>query len=232
MNDRQGFVMLSSYYEAIRTLEDSHRLALYDAIMAYVFDDREPQGMQGPAQGMFSLIKPNIDSSLRHYEARKRNGQKGGRPSKQKPSQNQAETKPEPNPKPKREPSGKRDKDKDKDKDMDKEYKDSRVAPETGSPPAVITLPLNDRSEYEVQEGQVKEWEALYPAVDVLQELRNMRGWLLANPEKRKTRRGVLRFVTAWLAREQDKGGTHGEVSNSGGNPGQTTGWGLSVTQL
>ena len=39
-----------------------------------------------------------------------------------------------------------------------------------------------------------------------MQELRKMIGWLEANPKKRKTKQGVLRFVTAWLAREQDKG--------------------------
>jgi hypothetical protein len=70
----------------------------------------------------------------------------------------------------------------------------------------VITLLLNDKSEYPVVRSQVDEWKQLYPAVDVLQELRNMKGWLIANPTKRKTRRGILRFINSWLAREQDKG--------------------------
>ena len=52
------------------------------------------------------------------------------------------------------------------------------------------------------------EWSELYPAVDVMQELRKMAGWLDANPSKRKTKRGILRFVNGWLAREQDKGRT------------------------
>ena len=73
--------------------------------------------------------------------------------------------------------------------------------------PAVISLPLNDKTWYSITQKQVDEWSGLYPAVDVMQELRKMVGWLDANPTKRKTKRGILRFVTGWLAREQDKGG-------------------------
>lgn len=30
----------------------------------------------------------------------------------------------------------------------------------------------------------------------------------MANPQKRKTRSGITRFITAWLAKEQNKGGS------------------------
>ena len=33
-----------------------------------------------------------------------------------------------------------------------------------------------------------------------------MRGWLMANPDRRKTKRGISRFINNWLSREQDKG--------------------------
>lgn len=75
----------------------------------------------------------------------------------------------------------------------------------SGSAP-VILLPLNDGSGYPITEEQCQEWAGLYPAVDVIQQLREMRGWLLSNQTKRKTRRGILAFVTRWLGREQDKG--------------------------
>ena len=39
-----------------------------------------------------------------------------------------------------------------------------------------------------------------------------MRGWCLANPTRRKTRRGVRRFINGWLAKVQDRGGTGGTV--------------------
>lgn len=85
------------------------------------------------------------------------------------------------------------------------------------TPEAVISVPLNDGSEYGVTQEQVDEWAKLFPAVDVLQTIRSMVAWSKANPAKRKTRKGVLRFVTGWLAREQDKGGRHPPPSAHGG---------------
>lgn len=76
-------------------------------------------------------------------------------------------------------------------------------------PPAIL-LPLIDGTEYPVTEAQVREFADLYRAVDVLAQLRAMRGWLLANPANRKTPNGILRFVTRWLGREQDKAGRAG----------------------
>ena len=67
---------------------------------------------------------------------------------------------------------------------------------------------LNTGEEYPITEGSISKWEQLYPAVDIRQELRKMRGWLDSNPTKRKTRGGVARFVTGWLSREQDRGGS------------------------
>ena len=69
----------------------------------------------------------------------------------------------------------------------------------------VIEIPLNDGSEYGVTQKESDEYATLYPAVDVLQELRSMRGWCLSNGGKKKTRSGVRRFINSWLAKEQDK---------------------------
>ena len=49
---------------------------------------------------------------------------------------------------------------------------------------------------------------ALYPAVDVMQEFRNMKGWLIGDRKRLKTRGGVKRFITGWLSREQNRGGS------------------------
>jgi hypothetical protein len=72
----------------------------------------------------------------------------------------------------------------------------------------VISLVLNDKSNFPVYQKQVNEWEELYPAVNVMQELRKMSGWLNSNPKKRKTKSGILRFINSWLSREQDSGGS------------------------
>jgi len=95
---------------------------------------------------------------------------------------------------------------------LGKDRKDTCAEPETASAPPVMMLPLNDGTDYPVSEEQCQEWAGLYPAVDVIQQLRNMRGWLLSNKDRRKTRRGISRFITSWLSREQDRGhGAGGE---------------------
>lgn len=93
-------------------------------------------------------------------------------------------------------------------------YGTSCAEPETVSAPPVISLVLNDKSFFDVTGEDVAKWEDLYPAVDVMQELRKMAGWCESNPTKRKTRRGIKSFITSWLSREQDKGG--GRYRNQG----------------
>ena len=83
------------------------------------------------------------------------------------------------------------------------------IAEEQQEPP-VITLLLNTGDEYGIVQKDIDEWKELYPAVDVMQELRNMKGWCKENKAKRKTERGIRRFITGWLSREQDRGGTRG----------------------
>lgn len=87
--------------------------------------------------------------------------------------------------------------------------KDISTEPEqAASMPPVITLPLNDNTEHPVYEHDIVQWRELYPAVDVLQELRNMKGWLIAIPHRRKTKRGINKFINSWLCKEQDKRST------------------------
>lgn len=80
------------------------------------------------------------------------------------------------------------------------------AAPATPASPPVVSISLNDGSDYHFSEEQVRELSGLYPAADVLAELRKMQGWAIANPTRRKTRSGLLRFATSWLSKEQDKG--------------------------
>ena len=56
----------------------------------------------------------------------------------------------------------------------------------------------------------------LYPAVDVIQQLRQMRAWLIANPRKKKTKSGINRFIVTWLSKEQDRGGVYGKEESRG----------------
>jgi hypothetical protein len=79
------------------------------------------------------------------------------------------------------------------------------ATPPAVSDDAVIRLPLNDGTEHGVKQADVDKWTGLYPAVDVMGELRKMVGWLDANPKNRKTKSGIGRFIAGWLSREQDR---------------------------
>lgn len=68
---------------------------------------------------------------------------------------------------------------------------------------------LNDGSEWKPTVTMFDEYKRLFPAVDVERQIAAMRAWSLANPSKRKTRSGVNRFVTNWLSKEQNKGGSN-----------------------
>ena len=75
--------------------------------------------------------------------------------------------------------------------------------------PPFIRLPLaKNGDEAEIHTRQIDDWREAYPGVDIEQALRNMRQWLIHNPTKRKTNRGIGRFITSWLAKEQDRGGS------------------------
>ena len=78
--------------------------------------------------------------------------------------------------------------------------------------PSVIGFLLNDGSEYGISRRQVDEFQRLFPAIDAMQELRNLTAWCLGNKPQRKTRSGAMRFVTNWLSRAQNRGGSSGNV--------------------
>ena len=75
----------------------------------------------------------------------------------------------------------------------------------------VPSIVLNDGSEWRPTIKDMEEWTELYSGVDVKQELGKMRQWCKSNPAKRKTARGVRRFVTSWLDRAQNN--NHGYYS-------------------
>ena len=100
--------------------------------------------------------------------------------------------------------------DKDMDKDMDKDSINT-ISPEpdkSAPDPSGIKLPLNDKTYYDVPLSDIELWKDTYPAADVEGELKRMIAWLESNPTKKKTRRGITRFINSWLSRTQDRGGS------------------------
>jgi len=75
-----------------------------------------------------------------------------------------------------------------------------------------IVVPLTPRDgDYEPPQKLVDEWATCYPGVDVPQTLREIRAWNLANPTRRKTRRGILKHINGWLNKEQCNSRAPGE---------------------
>jgi len=86
------------------------------------------------------------------------------------------------------------------------------VSPEAAQPPsepAVLAFPVvgsKDCHEWSLTQSQLDEWGPLYPGLDVLATCRNALAWARANPTKRKTAKGMPRFLVNWLTREQNQG--------------------------
>lgn len=67
----------------------------------------------------------------------------------------------------------------------------------------VPTIPLKDGSQYKPDLDLIAEWKRAYPLIDVIDQLHKMRLWCLCSPERRKTKRGVNRFINGWLSRQK-----------------------------
>jgi hypothetical protein len=60
---------------------------------------------------------------------------------------------------------------------------------------------LKNGQDWQPTDAQWDIWERAYPALNVYGELLKMDAWLLANPTRRKTERGMPKAVVAWLGR-------------------------------
>lgn len=70
----------------------------------------------------------------------------------------------------------------------------------------VEKIPLVNGLEWPVSRAFADELERLYPAVDTLQTLREIRAWNLTHPKNRKTERGIRAHINTWFNKEQNRG--------------------------
>lgn len=206
------------YYDnevIILRLPDEEAGKLFKSLFPYGRERIKPDFDESPALAMaFDILSMAIDRDKEKYvmrcEANRENGRKGGRPKKNQTYIEETEKSERLFSKPKKADKD-MDMDKDKHKDMDK-HKDniSDVCSEPEQPApnqSGILLPLNDKTLYDVPLDKIALWKDTYPAVDVEQELKRMIAWLDSNPARRKTKKGIERFINTWLSREQDRGG-------------------------
>lgn len=95
--------------------------------------------------------------------------------------------------------------------------------PENTKEPAVFELILNGGIKHPITQSQIDRWTEAYPGVDVYQALRSMGAWLEANPAKRKTARGINRFIVNWLDRDQNSGKNPRKGGVNNGTSGNTS---------
>lgn len=203
------------YYDnevIVLRLPDDEAGQLFKSLFPYGRERIKPDFDKNPALAMaFDILSMAIDRDKERYERRceanRENGRKGGLTKASNSKQSLA--------------NGKRglanlaDKDMDMDKHMEKEmHMDSSIDicpdPEKSTPEkSGILLPLNDSSFYDVPLDKMALWRDTYPAVDVERQLKRIAAWLDSNHTRRKTRRGIERFVNNWLSREQDEGGIY-----------------------
>ena len=87
--------------------------------------------------------------------------------------------------------------------------------------PAILTFPLAKKGEtFAVTQPDIGEWQESFPGIDVLLELRHCLQWSRDNPTRRKTKAGIRRHITSWLAKAQDR--ARAPTSASPGQGGQT----------
>lgn len=73
-----------------------------------------------------------------------------------------------------------------------------------------IIFSFQDKKFKGITNEDITLWSETYPACRIKSELLKMGDWLLSNPTKKK--KNYRRFISNWLTRSQDKGGTKGIV--------------------
>lgn len=85
--------------------------------------------------------------------------------------------------------------------------------PASVQPPAVLTFPTVGKThEWGLTEAKVAEYQEAFPGIDVLAECRKARQWCIDNPARRKTARGMGKFLFGWIERTQNRGGSSGQA--------------------
>ncbi len=199
------FCAYHSYLDALEPLTDAERGRLFVACLKYS-KSGEVGHLSGNERFVFPVFRGQIDRDNAKYANKCKKQADNANKRWNKDDANDAKAYDGiPNlPPHEKDANDAKTKEKEKEKAKDN-IPPSEVCGELpSSPPPAAVLPLVDGTDFEISVEMVAELSGLYPAVDVAQQLRSMRGWLLANPKNRKTKAGIMRFVNSWLSREQN----------------------------
>ncbi len=211
MSEKKSFKVYKEWSSQFQGLSDNDAGELIKAIFTYQSSGEAPSEMSPIVAMAFSFIKQQFDRDDESYEetsrARSEAGKKGGAP---KGNRNAAKKNGDDDKQNQAKSSKNKQNNPEEEEEVEEEVeveseKHSGECLASDVPSSLPSLILNDGSQYRVTASQLESWRLLYPAVDVEQQVRNMSGWLLANPRNRKTKAGVCRFINSWLSREQNK---------------------------
>lgn len=62
-----------------------------------------------------------------------------------------------------------------------------------------ISLLLKGGEQHEITSLHIRLLQQAYPKLSVIDEVREMARWCISNPGKRKTKRGIDKFIDNWL---------------------------------
>lgn len=230
---RDSFIMYTEYKPQIEMLTMEQRGILLTAIMNFESGEELPE-LDPITQMAFSFMQSRLERDYKKWldicEKRSEYGKKGGRPKKTN-VENEKQTKAkkaygfsekqmvfsEKQTKAKKadndiEPDYEPDYDTDIDTESENNSDTTKVVSCTEQSNETITdyivtdysLPLNNGKYYTPDDSKITDWMNVFQCVDILQEFKKMRLWLDDNTQKRKTQRGINRFVSSWLGRCQD----------------------------
>ena len=80
-------------------------------------------------------------------------------------------------------------------------------------------LKLKNGDLFEIQPELIQVYKKAYPLVDIDKQLAIMAAWCISNPAKRKTKRGILRFVNSWLANQTPQISSHADHQSTSYKP-------------
>ena len=88
---------------------------------------------------------------------------------------------------------------------------------ESEEPSGVREFPTKDGKAFALPEQFVQELKSTYPRIDVEYQLQKARLWLIANPGRQKTRRGMTRFLNNWMGNQKPAAKIHSIQSRHNG---------------
>jgi len=75
----------------------------------------------------------------------------------------------------------------------------------SSDPPVLVFPAVGKPTAWNLSEAKIQQYRETYPGIDVLAQCREARQWLIDNPSRGKTARGMAAYLNRWLSKEQDR---------------------------